>query len=169
MRRWLLCLALAGLGCATAPSRVEVTTEANPEIDFARFQTFAQAEPPWEHPVVGERVRQEINREFESRGYRLASLEEADLVIVFRARAVRATRQQKVPDPDTFYYYRLERYIEGTLEIDIFDSGQEKRIWQGVGMVDVHSESQAEAAAARAVAAILAGFPEQGGEPASNL
>ena len=168
MRWWFAFLALAGLGCATALSEVEVRTEQDPQIDFAGFHTFAQAEPRWETPVVGERVQREIALEFESKGYRQAPLDEADLVIAFRARAVRATRQQTVPDPDTFYYYRLERYIKGTLEIDVFDSGQKKRIWKGVGMVDVYSEGQAEAAAARAVAAILADFPEQGSEAASR-
>jgi hypothetical protein len=169
MRGWSLCLVLAGLGCATALPPVEVTTRVDPDTDFSVFRTFAQADPPWEHPVVGARVHREIDREFESKGYRMVPLDEADLVIVFRARGVRATRQQRVPDPDTFYYYRLERYIEGTLEIDVFHSGQEKRVWQGVGMVDVHSESQAEEAAAWTVVEILSTFPRQRDEPASGL
>jgi hypothetical protein len=167
--RWrLLCLALAGLGCATAYPAVDVTVEVDPETDFAGFQTFAQAEPPWKHPVVGERVHQEIEREFESKGYQPARVDEADLVVVFRARSVRSVRQQMVPDPETFYYYQLERYIEGTLDIDVFDARQEKRIWQGTGKVDIDDESQAEKAAARAVAAVLADFPERGSEPAGR-
>jgi hypothetical protein len=58
--------------------------------------------------------------------------------------------------------------VEGTLEIDGFDSGLERRVWRGVGTVDIQSESQAEALAGRAVAAILADFPAQESEPASS-
>ncbi len=148
-------------GCASS-TPVDVSLDVDPDTDFSTFETFAQADPPWDHPVVGERVQEEIRRVFESKGYRLTSMDEADLVVVFRGTGKRATRQVRVADPAALYYYRLQRYVEGTLEVDVFDSGQEKPVWVGVGMVDILSEASTQAVAAHAVREILAGFPERG-------
>ncbi len=158
----LLAMALAALACAG----VRVKTETTPGVDFSALETFAQAPPDEAAPRVKDAVHAEIAKQLEAKGFRPAPHDDADFVVAFRASAYRKARLRNAGDPDATYY-RIEKYVAGTLVIDVFPMGSSAPIWHGVGEVDVANERYAERAATRAVRAILQEFPpgSDGGTP----
>lgn len=154
----LLVVGLCGVAFGLACARVAVETTAAPGTDVSLHSTFAQVEPPWPHPVVGEHIERAIANELHKKGYRAAPRGEAELVVTFGARAEERSRTVNQADPDVDVY-RVESYLAGTVEINVFDRLERSLLWEGVGQVDLRKEEDAPRAATRAVQAILARFP----------
>lgn len=158
MRRTIcMWIVLGAIGCAT---RVDVTTTAAPDVDFSRYDTYALVPPPEARDAIRERLEVEIADEIEERGYRAASLEDADLLVVFRGSGHRSERTIWAESPGGCC--QIQNYIAGTLRIDIFDARGSQRVWSGVGRVDLSiktTEKELEEAASDAAEAVLAKFP----------
>jgi len=148
-------LAVAGvaLGCA----EVQVTARAMPGTDFSGFATYAQAAAEPDAASAG-RIRGEIARALEAKGYRAAPQESADLRVAFRVGGEERIRQKNAGDPDANYFVE-QNYVEGTLVIEIFASDRADPIWIGTGRSDSFQGERAEERVAGAARAILASFP----------
>lgn len=166
MRKGLGVLLLGSLACA----QVQVATEVDPETDFARFSSYAQVPPPAETPAaprysaaLGEKIQQEIASQLDARGYRAAPEDQADLRVGFNVSGSSRTRLVVAPDPDATYQVE-QPYVEGTLEIDVVDARNGRRVWRGRGTAEILTSGQliresVEDTALGAVRAILAKFP----------
>jgi hypothetical protein len=159
MRRLTIPTVLLVLSVSCAP-KVRVTSEAEPGVDFSTFTTYALAQPSDADPIVAQKVQAEIGRVLEEKGLRPAASEDADLVVAFRGSRAPTTRRTLSSNP-TANYFVVEDYIEGTLVITVFDRDRRRRIWQGVGAIDIRREEDVQKAAHRAVDAVLAGFPPE--------
>ena len=144
-------------GCAGIP----VDTWMEPGIELSEFDTFHIVPPPEGIPRVRDRIAIEIAEELEARGYRPAPIDTADMLVVFRGSAERRTRTRSRGDPDAWHARVTERYVAGTLVVDIFDKrgDNRNRVWHGVAEVELASSDELEQDAERAVRAILAELP----------
>ena len=149
---------LAATACIQAPVRVTVLTVD--EAGLLEAETFARIPPPWEHPQAGAAIEAEIDKVLERKGFRSVPVEEADFVVSYRGRSVERVRRRTVSDIDATYHVR-ERYIEGTLEIDVFHPETGAILWRGIGEIDVVSEPAIPQAARKAVRAVLEDFPPE--------
>jgi hypothetical protein len=160
-RRPLLALAVAsGLlaGCIQAP--VRVVAETSEGADFSNVRTFAQVPPETDGPRVGPTVEKEIAEQLMERGLTRAPLESADIAVNFRAHGVRQQRIEDRGDPDASWKVDVS-YIQGTLEIDVFQPETQKVLWRGIGHIDVYSDPAMDQASKKVVRKIMERFPIQ--------
>ena len=122
----------------------EVSTTYDHKIDFSKYKTYT-----WVHatniedPLMRQRAEDEINRQLQQKGLRLASdTEQADLgVTVNGATDERHTLRTFYDSwPDGWYWGGFGTattedvtYVIGTLVVDLFDMGTKRIIWRGVG------------------------------------
>ena len=180
----LLAAATLGLtACATGPT---VRTEADPSADFGQYRTWGFYQPiameqsgysSW----ISERIRADVQREMEARGYRYAA-NGADLLVNFQGVVEDKTAVWSVPRSDVqwFYSYRrrsyvavpvwydetqVSRYREGTLTVDLVDGKRNRMVWTGAASAPVAGKKAAPekrlADIDRAVAGIFAKYPHR--------
>lgn len=152
----LLAAATLGLGaCATGPT---VRTDHDPTANFGQYRTWGFYKPiameqsgysSW----ISERIRADVQREMESRGYRFVA-EGADLLVNFQGVVEDKTAVWSVPRSDVqwFYSYRrrsyvavpvwydetqVSRYREGTLTVDLVDGKRNRMVWTGAASAPV--------------------------------
>lgn len=155
--RWLgIGVALGALACAP---HVRVETTAQPGVDFASFDTYAIVPPPDARTAVRDVLEREAREELDRRGYREVAIGESDLLVVLQAKAQPAERRIFAESPGGCC--ETQRYVEGTLVVEIFDARTSRNVWRGVGEVDVQSVSDRdlESAADHALKAILDELP----------
>ena len=156
---WVAVALLAGpLACIQAP--VEVQTFDPQRADLGAIRSFAPIPPPWPHPLAGADVEQEIRDALLAKGLTLAPESEADMLVAYRGVGIEKSRRRTQVDAESQYTVE-EEYIEGTLEIDMFDPADRQVIWRGVGQIDIFSAGAIPAAARKAVRAILAEWPPE--------
>lgn len=181
----LLAAATLGLSaCATGPL---VRTDADPTASFSQYRTWGFYQPiameqsgysSW----ISERIRADVQREMEARGYRYAA-DGADLLVNFQGVVEDKTAVWSVPRTDVqwFYSYRqrsyvavpvwydqtqVSRYREGTLTVDLVDGKRNRMVWTASASAPVPGKSMpAEKRMAeldRAITAIFAKYPHRG-------
>lgn len=174
MNGWIVGLVIAAagfLGCTT----IDTGSTAADGVDFSKYRSFAQAPAPTEAPsgmarynsIVAGKIQTYIATNMEGKGYRKASLDEADFVVRF---SLSGKPQTDVWGTTGYGLYRAGgsvqtiHYVQGTLVIDIFDSEARKLVWHGWASARIF-ESQADGSLApKAVEKILSRFPpDQGG------
>ncbi|MEM7409403.1 MAG: DUF4136 domain-containing protein [Myxococcota bacterium] len=164
-RRFRQLLAFAGVAllwaaCIQAPVRVEVTEGAVERL--AAAQTFAlapvESPPP---PAVTKRIESTLRSELADRGLRDVPLGEAEVKIAYRTNREPRERIASVPNAEGGDFGTLQAYTEKTIEIDVLDAKTGDVLWQGVGQIDVVSESSQPQAAAKVVHEVLARFPRE--------
>jgi hypothetical protein len=177
-RRFIL-LALPALllaACSTAPT---VRSERDAGAVFSAYATFGFHEPlgtdkAGYESLVTQALKAATRREMEARGYRYAE-SGADLLVNFNAqladRADVQPRAMPVPHPE-YYGYRsyvtwpdygvvVDKYQEGTLNIDVVDAQRKRLIWEGVAIGRVTEKVQRNRTEAidKAVAEIFKAYP----------
>jgi hypothetical protein len=181
---WVLgiCVLLLA-GCATGP---EITSEADPEADFASYRTFGFYAPlalekeGYATPTT-DRIKAAARAQLESRGYVYAA-EQPDLWVNLNAYMQEKTDVSTIPTVDYNYYYsyrarsyfavpywrdqtNVRQYTEGTLNVDLVDRTKNRLVWEGIAVGRV-SKVKPEERAARidsAVAEIFSRYPYQAG------
>ena len=182
----VVALVLLLAACATGP---RITSEVDPQADFASYRTFAFYSPlalekeGYATPT-SERIKAATRAQMESRGY-VYSAEQADLLVNINGNLQERTDVSTVPSMDYARYYgyrgrgmyavpvwteetRVSQYTEGTLNIDVIDRAQNRMVWEGIAVRRV-SKMKPEARAARidaTVADIFASFPYRAGSGA---
>lgn len=188
---WLLatCALILLAGCATGP---RISTDADPEADFSRYRTWAFYEPiameqsgysTW----LTERIRADVRREMEARGYTYDE-SSPDLRVNFQGIVAEKTNVYSVPRTDyqVFYSYRhrsyfavpfwydetqVNRYTEGTLTVDLVDAAHNRLVWTGAAIGRVTRKDPQERAAEvdRAISEIFLRYPFRAGSGAGTM
>ena len=177
-RRFILLslLALMLAACSTGPT---IRSERDASVVFSGYATFGFFEPVGTdragyETLVTHALKAATRREMEARGYRFAD-SGAELLVNFNAQLADRTdvqpRAMPVPHPD-YYGYRsyitwpdygvvVDKYKEGTLNIDVVDAQRKKLIWEGVAIGRVTEKVQRHRAEAidKAVAEIFKTYP----------
>lgn len=158
-------------GCATGPN---VVVDSDPNVDVSRYRTYSWAfssTPRGMNPLTYQRVKTAIDANLASRGYSQA--EPGDFAVGFTLGA-----RDKV-EIDSFgpyapYYGRgwgygwgggmaysntyARNYTEGTLTIDIYDTGTKQPVWHGVASQEISAGKVTQEVVDTAVAAVLNKF-----------
>jgi hypothetical protein len=172
-------LAAAALGlsaCATGPT---VRTDHDPTANFTQYRTWGYYQPiameqsgysSW----ISERIRADVQKEMEARGYRFAA-SGADLLVNFQGVVEDKTAVWSMPRSDVqwFYSYRnrayfavpvwydetqVSSYKEGTLTVDLVDGKRNRMVWTGSASSAVRSKQKPEQKLAEIDAAIIGIF-----------
>jgi len=172
--------ALTLTACATGPS---VRTDYDPTASLGQYRTWSFYKPlsmeqagysSW----VSERIRDDVRREMEARGYRYVA-EGGDLLVNFQSSVRDRTAVWPVPRVDFGWVYsyrynafvsvpfwyddaQVTRYREGVLTIDLVDAQRNRLVWSGSASAPEASKRKPEDKLAdidRAVAAIFAKYP----------
>ena len=183
---WVCGLALFALlaGCATGP---RISTEADPEADFARYRSFGFYSPlaierEGYSSAASERMKSAARAQMESRGY-VFTTDKPDLWVNINAFTERRTDVSTVPTVDYAYYYSYRargyyvvpywrdrtdvyRYTEGTINIDLVDVARNRLVWDGIAVGRVSNTKdpvQRDARIDGAIADIFAEYPYRAG------
>lgn len=176
------CVMLAA--CATGP---RVRTDYDPSASFAQYQTWG-----WYSPIameqagysswISERIKANVQREMEARGYRFDA-KSPDLKVNFQAVVQERSDVYSMPRTDVqwLYSYRARSYVavpvwydeavvsnytEGTLTVDLVDAAKNRMVWTGDAIDRVGARRTPEERAAgidASVAAIFAKYPYRAG------
>ncbi len=149
-------LALFIIGCASAP---RITTNTNPTVDFASFETYSfmpvlgTDRPNGVQTPLSTMLMSAMSREMSSRGYQRS--DNPDLLINFFVNTEGRLDVRQVPAPGTFHGYRFNRYAtwggyrtevrqytQGTLAIDLVDARQNVLAWEGIAQKRLDSSAQ---------------------------
>ncbi|TWI06138.1 uncharacterized protein DUF4136 [Luteimonas cucumeris] len=180
----LLLFAALLSACATGP---RIRSETDPEADFSRYRSWAFYEPIAMEENTGystwitDRIRANVRREMEARGFRYDA-KSPDLKVNFQGILQDRTDIYNVPmvDYQYFYNYRARRYVavpywydeahvsnytEGTLTIDLVDAQRNRLVWTGdaIGRVTRRSPQERLQDVDRAIFEIFQRFPFQAG------
>ncbi|RMH93095.1 DUF4136 domain-containing protein [Lysobacter pythonis] len=176
------CVLLAG--CVTGPA---VRTDYDPGANFGQYKTWG-----WYSPIameqagysswVSERIKANVQREMEARGYRYQA-KSPDLKVNFQAVAQERSDVYSVPRTDIawLYSYRarsyvavpvwydetmVSRYTQGTLTVDLVDAAKNRMVWTGDAIARVVRRSPEQRAANidTAIGAIFAKYPYRAGD-----
>jgi hypothetical protein len=180
----LAAVALSLSACATGPT---VRTDRDPSADFGQYRTWGFYKPiameqagysTW----ISERIRADVRREMEARGYRYVP-EGGDLLVNFQGIVQDRTAVWNVPraDVEWFYSYRhrayvampiwyneaqVSRYREGTLTVDLVDGRHNRMVWTGSASAPEASKRTPEKKMAdidQAISSIFAKYPYKAG------
>lgn len=185
LRVWFVAaLALVVLAaCATGP---RVRTDYDPGANFAQYRTWG-----WYSPIameqsgysswISERIKANVQREMEARGYRYDA-KSPDLKVNFQAVVQERSDVYSMPRSDIawLYSYRarsyvavpfwydettVSRYTEGTLTVDLVDAARNRMVWTGdaIGRVVRRNPEQRAADIDASVTAIFAKYPYSAG------
>lgn len=185
LKGWTVALAAAVLAgaCATGP---RVRSEADPSADFGQYRTWGFYKPiameesgysTW----ISDRIKDDVRREMEARGYRYAE-NAPDLQVNFQGIVREKTDVYSVPRSDFQYFYsyrrrayfavpvwydetQVNRYTEGTLTVDLVDARRNRMVWTGaaIGRVVKRTPQEKMAEVDQAIASIFADYPYRAG------
>ena len=184
-RAWLLsACALAFLaGCATGP---KIRVDADPEADFSHYHTWAFYQPiameqSGYSTFLTERIRADVRREMEARGYAYDE-KSPDLRVNFQGVMQEKTDVYSMPRTNVQYFYsyrhkayfavpfwydetQVSKYTEGTLTVDLVDAAKNRLVWTGAAIGRVTRKAPQEQAADtdRAIVEIFLRFPFRAG------
>ena len=152
----LLVVLMVSACATTLKSSVDVADHA----EFGELRTYAWitdlpmfasnvASPEVVNPLNEQRIRTAIEEQFENKGYRKVTIDQADFVVAFTLGARDRVRVQQYYS-DFGYHHgfgRFDRFgrgfngfgpsvsvrtfAEGTLVVDIFENTEKKAIWHG--------------------------------------
>lgn len=181
--RWFLaaCAVCLLASCATGP---EIRTDYDPDADFSRYHTWAFYQPlaieqSGYGTFLGDRMRADVRREMEARGY--AYDEQSPDVRVNLVTAVQQkTNVYSMPRTDYQFIYtrrgvyavpfwtddtQVYQYHEGTLRVDVVDTARKRLAWTGAAISTVSRKSPQQRAAEVdvAIAKIFEQYPYRAG------
>jgi hypothetical protein len=139
---YLMSLAVAALAAAGCSSMPQIRLDRNPSVSFSDYKTFAFVNPEMEVErryvtLVDGRMREATRQELERRNY-VYSERSPDLVV------------------------SLDRALtDETMSVDLFDTRQNVRVWQGVstGRTARKAQENPDSYMGRAMSDLFVGFP----------
>lgn len=170
--------------CATGP---QVRTDTDPQVNFGQYRTWG-----WYEPIameesgysnwVSDRVKANIQREMDARGYRFDAAA-PDVRVNFQAVVSEQSEVYTMPRQDFRYLYdyrarryvmipvwydeaRVSRYTVGTLTVDLVDARRNHLVWTGdaIGRVVSRDPQRRAEEIDTSIAAIFARYPFRAGE-----
>ena len=171
-------LAILAIAAVTACSHFTIRTDRAPDVDFARYRTFAwlplSAAPPDDQTTgdrgLDKRVYEAIEGDLERKGYVLAAPDTADLLVTYRLLKTDGYDEAHLPYQAQWYrgayltaaHASADSYTRGTLIIDVVDRRADELVWRGSASARLYINTAYDKAVARAQLAIeqtLATFP----------
>jgi hypothetical protein len=165
-----LVAALALAACETTP---EVTTDADPTVDFTRYRTYAWVYddvPSGMNPLNYERIHDAIDSQLAAQGFMEG--EPADFAVAFTVGARDKVEVDDFGPYGSYYGYGwgygwgpgysdvyVRNVREGTLVIDVYDVETKKPIWHGAATEEIGSGGATQEEIDKAVASVLTEFP----------
>ena len=184
-RTWSFALIAAVVLAACATGR-RVRTDYDPTAEFGRYQTWGFYKPiameesgysTW----ISERIKDNVRREMEARGYRHAE-SNPDMLVNFQGIVREKTDVWTTPRSDFQYFYSYRRrayfavpvwydetqvsqYTEGTLTVDLVDAARNRMVWTGaaIGRVVRQTPQERLAEVDTAISSIFAQYPYRAG------
>jgi len=164
-------ICVAALSVSACSSK-NVTVDSDDTYSFSGKSTYAWLERAADQQAGGKeverRVRRSVDTNLADRGFRLAPLEQAELVVSYRTSAA----DQRVYDTYGYGTGRWSAYedttskervfTEGSLTIDIFDTAKKELIWRGTAVETIQpsaSPGERDELVAKAVSDLFDGFP----------
>lgn len=183
-RRLLLAGALLGFlaltGCASGPT---IRSNADPGVDFARFQTFNFMQPlstdrEGYQSFISRNLMVAAERELTALGLRRTDAN-PDLLVNFSANLDQRLRVTQTPQSSmgafgshrrgfysTWPSYRTDvtQYTQGTLVVDVIDAARMQLVWEGVASQRITQSRAADIGPTidTAMQEIFARFPTRG-------
>ncbi len=176
-------LAASLLLLAACSSGPDVRSMADPQTNFAQFQTFGFQSPlgtdrAGYRSIVSQHLKAAAQREMEARGYRYDEAS-PQLLLNFNTKLDDKMRVDSYPEPvmtSGWYGYRrgyyqpwpmytestqVTQYQQGTLTVDVIDASRKQLVWEGTVTKSVNSKDKENIGAAldAAVVAAFAKFP----------
>ncbi|GGD46308.1 DUF4136 domain-containing protein [Pseudoxanthomonas indica] len=169
--------------CVSSP---RITSEADPNADFAQYKTFSFYSPlaidsNGYATLTGSRLKAGARAQLEARGY-VYDEKSPDLWLNINAYMQEKTDVVSMPNVDYDYYYsyrarryvsvpywydetRVYQYTEGTLNFDLVDAKRNMLVWEGIAVGRVANAKPADRAARidKAVVDIFARYPYRAG------
>lgn len=161
--------------CATGP---RVRTDFDPGANFGDYKTWGFYSPiameesgysTW----ISDRVKDNVRREMEARGYRYVD-KDPDLAVNFQGIVRERTQVWNTPRTDFQYFYsyrhrtyfavpvwydetQVSQYTEGTLTVDLVDASRNRMVWTGaaIGRVTRATPNEKLAEVDQAIGAIF--------------
>ncbi|MGY6517817.1 MAG: DUF4136 domain-containing protein [Lysobacteraceae bacterium] len=178
----LLATAVLLAACASSP---RVHSNADPQADFSRYQSFGFVQPAGTDrgeyaTILTSRLQQAARQALEARGYRYDPAS-PDLLVNFNLSAQRVLESRPSPYYGWGGYYPhrwgwygpwagwhhepVRQFTEGTLNIDLVDAGERRLVWEGMAVARLTGEGYAgrDRLVDEAVASIFARFPHTAG------
>jgi hypothetical protein len=165
-KRAFLLAGLLLLGACTETPRVAF--DSDPSVNFAAFRTYSwtyTAAPQGMNPLTYQRVRASIDSTLTSKGFTPA--DPGDFAVGFAL-----GRRDSVEVTDFGAYgpgFRrwgawgnnvdVRNVTDGTLSIDIFDTGTKQAVWHGVATQRITGDNVSQSTIDNAVQGVLANFP----------
>ena len=179
--RFILPLALLALGaCATAP---KTFSTVDPSVDFSQYKTYGfigklSTDNEEYESLVTNFLKVATAQEMDLRGFEYSK--NPQLLVNFYINTEEKIRSRSVPTAGGYYGYRdpfyggmggygtnyetqVTQYTEGTLNIDVVDSGTRKIVWEGavVGRITEDVLNNLEKKIDGAVTVVFKEFPIQ--------
>lgn len=174
-------------------SRPDITTDYDHNTNFSHYRSFA-FEPKLGSEAAGytslttQRIKAATQREMTARGY-VYDEANPDLLVNFSAKLEDKVSVTQTPVPMSYYYgyygYRaglyapwpgyaldtnVDRYTEGTINIDLVDRQRRQMVWEGVavGRLSEGKKQIPEESINQAVTDIFAQYPFRPGGTAAQ-
>ena len=130
----------------------KVTVEFDQAADFAKYKTFAirdgelnSKNPALNNELVKKRIDADIERDLTARGLKMVS-GQADLNVRYRLGSAAKKEVERYPAGWRGLGTRVVRvpYTEGTLVIDLRDSGARSLVWRAIAREEKNDATQIE-------------------------
>jgi Domain of unknown function (DUF4136) len=166
-----LCLALPLLAATGCASRPDIRLDKNPSVEMTSFRTFGFYDPVSTDKslyttILSGRLKKATREELERRNY-VYNEQNPELKVNFALSVVDRQELRSMPTGGfwgaRFGLEDLEtvNYRQGTLMVDLVDSGKNELVWRGVaeGRLDRKSVENPGPAVDKVVGELFTGFP----------
>ena len=142
-------------GCTS----IRVTSDFDDKADFAKYKTFnfsKEVDKVTLNDLNRRRLKDAITKEMEAKGYQLSNTPDllVNAFIKGKTRYTATATTNFMGGPFMYYrgwgnsssYIDVDKYIEGSLFIDVIDVQEKKMVWEGVaeGLVNPRTETRAD-------------------------
>jgi hypothetical protein len=131
----------------------KIEVEFDRAADFSRFRTFAirdgrlnSKNPSLNSELIRKRIDADIQKSLEARGLTFVASGKPDLNVRYTLGSVRRTEVERYPAGWRGWGTRVVRvpFTEGTLVIDLHDTGTRAMVWRGIAREEKSSASKIE-------------------------
>lgn len=141
----------------TACSSMRISSDYDRKANFRDYRTYNFAKEVDRINLSGlnrDRLKDDIAAQMESRGYRLAPSPDLLINVFIKGRTKTSATATTFGSPWGWGYYRwgwgptstyvdINKYIEGTMFIDVVDVQQKRMIWEGIaeGLINPRTQT----------------------------
>jgi Domain of unknown function (DUF4136) len=153
-----LLLFLSALGLLSACSSITVSSDFDREANFASYKTYSFTKEAQELPVGDinrKRILDAVSNELAAKGFTKADPSDVWIDLKMNAEQKESATATTSSPYGAGYGYRwgggfstttinVEKYVEGTLFVDMIDASKKQLVWQGraVGTLDPDADAK---------------------------